>query len=161
MKTISGRTIDRTWRRINEATEEDAQGLMDQMAKHQPFVVAYLLAVEETMLGQDQRGQLILIGLILWKLFHSEKPDLKTISKEELEAAEDVNIRFLEVLEAGSEMDHISALQNLMATYNQVEILNALVEALMAGSEEEPELAGDHIGVSLLHLKTVVDCLDQ
>jgi hypothetical protein len=58
-------------------------------------------------------------------------------------------------------MDHMSALQNLMATYNQIDVLNAVIEALMAGNEDEPELAGEHIGLALLHLKTVVDSLDQ
>ena len=161
MKTISDKLIDRTWKRINECTEEDAQRLMDEMAKHQPFIVAYLLAVEETMMSGEQRGQLMLIGLILWKIFSTENSALRSVSKEDLEAAEEANIRFLEELEAGSEMDHMSALQNLMATYNQIEILNAVIEALMAGHEDEPELAGEHIGLALLHLKTVVDTLDQ
>src|SRR5262245_55434495 len=107
MKTISGRVIDRTWKRINETTEENAQLLMEGMAKQQPFVVVYLLAVEETMMKGDDRGQLMLIGLILWKIFSAENPALATVSKEALEAAEEANIKFLEELEAGSEMDHM------------------------------------------------------
>jgi len=31
----------------------------------------------------------------------------------------------------------------------------------MAGNEDEPELAGEHVGLALLHLKTVVDCFDR
>jgi Zn-dependent M16 (insulinase) family peptidase len=161
MKTISGKVIERTWKRINETTEENAQQLMDEMAKHQPFIVAYLLAVEETMMSGNQRGQLMLIGLIVWKIFFTENARLRSVTKEQLEGAEEANIRFLEELEAGSEMDHMSALQNLMSTYNQIEVLNAVIEALMSGHEDEPELAGDHIGLALLHLKTVLDCLDQ
>jgi hypothetical protein len=161
MKTISGKIIDRTWKKINETTEEDAQQLMDGMAKQQPFIVAYLLAVEETMMSGEDRGQLMLIGLILWKIFSAENRELVTVSKDVLEAAEETNIKFLEELEAGSEMDHMRALQHLMSTYNQIEVLNAVIEALMSGHEDEPELAGEHIGLALLHLKTVVDCLDQ
>ena len=161
MKTISGKTIDRTWKRINEATEEEAQRLMDAMAKQQPFIVAYLLAVEETLMGDQERGQLTLIGLILWEILSGETPGLRQITMDDLEAAEEANVKFLEELEAGSEMDHMSALQNLMTTYNQVALLNAIIESLMAGHEEEPELAGEHIGLALLHLKTVPDCLDQ
>jgi len=161
MKTISGKTIGRTWKRINEATEEEAQCLMDAMAKQQPFIVAYLLAVEETLMGDQERGQLTLIGLILWEILSGETPRLRQITMGDLEAAEEANVKFLEELEAGSEMDHMSALQNLMTTYNQVALLNAIIESLMAGHEEEPELAGEHIGLALLHLKTVLDCLDQ
>ena len=89
MKTISGKTIDRTWKRINEATEEEAQRLLDAMAKQQPFLVAYLLAVEETLMGDQERGQLTLIGLILWEIISGETPGLRQITMDDLEAAEE------------------------------------------------------------------------
>lgn len=161
MNTISGKIIDRTWKRTNEATEEEGQRLLDVMAKQQPFVVAYLMAVEETLMGEEERGQLILIGLILWQIVSAEKPDLKPITMDDLEAAETANLKFLEELEAGSEMDHMAGLQNLMTNYNQVPLLSVVVEALMGGNEEEPELANENIGLALLHLKSVLDCLDQ
>jgi hypothetical protein len=161
MKTISGQIIDDTWKQINEATEEDAQELMDLMAKQQPFIVAYLLAVEETLMSRHERGQIILIGVILWQILNETKPGLRQINVEDLEAAEEVNVNFLEELEAGSEMDHMAALQELMTSYNQVGLLSAVIEALMAGNEEEPEMVGEHVGLALLHLKTVIDCLDQ
>ena len=161
MNTISGKIIDRTWKRTNEATEEEGQRLLDVMAKQQPFVVAYLMAVEETLMGEEERGQLILIGLILWQIVSAEKPDLQQITMDDLEAAETANLKFLEELEAGSEMDHMAGLQNLMTNYNQVPLLSVVVEALMGGNEEEPELANENIGLALLHLKSVLDCLDQ
>jgi hypothetical protein len=161
MKTISGKIIDRTWKRINEATEEEAQRLMDAMARKQPYVVAYLLAVEETLVDESQRGQLMLIGVILWEIVSAEHPGLREITMDDLEAAEQANLKFLEELEAGSEMDHMAGLQNLMTTYNQVPLLSAVVESLMADDAEEPELASENIGLLLLHLKAVLDCLDQ
>ena len=161
MKTISGKIIDRTWKRINEASEEEAQRLLDLMAKQQPFIVAYLLAVEETLMGDNERGQLMLIGLILWEILSTENSSLRQITMDDLEAAEQVNIEFLEELEAGSEMDHMASLQNLMTTYNQTPLLSAVIESLMAEDAEEPELASENIGLVLLHLKTVLDCLDQ
>ena len=161
MKTISGKIIDRTWKRINEASEEEAQRLLDVMAKQQPFVVAYLLAVEETLMAEDERGRLMLIGLILWEIIFGVNSGLRQINMDDLEAAEQKNIKFLEELEAGSEMDHMAGLQNLMATYNQVPLLSAVIESLMAEDAEEPELASENIGLVLLHLKSVLDCLDQ
>ena len=161
MNTISGKIIDRTWKRTNEATEEEGQRLLDVMAKQQPFVVAYLMAVEETLMGEEERGQLILIGLILWQVVSAEKPDLRPITMDDLEAAETRNLKFLEEMEAGSEMDHMAGLQNLLATYNQVPLFTVVIEALMGGNEEEPELTGENIGLALLHLKSVLDCLDQ
>ncbi len=161
MKTISGKIIDRTWKRINEATAEDAQRLLDQMVKQQPFLVAYLLAVEETLMGKDERGQLVLIGLILWKIVSKEHSNLRKVTMADLQAAETVNLKFLEEMEAGSEMDHMAGLQNLMETYNQVPLLSAVIESLMSDFEEEPDLASESVGLALLHLKAVLDCLDQ
>jgi hypothetical protein len=161
MKTISGKVIDRTWKRINEATEEDAQLLLDEMAKKQPVVVAYLLAVEETIAGEGDRGQLILIGLILWEIISAQKTELRQITMDDIEAAEEANIKFLEEMEAGSEMDHMNGLQSLMTNYNQVELLGAVIEALMSGHEDEPDMAGEGVGMALLHLKSVLDCMDQ
>jgi len=88
MKTISGKIIDRTWKRINEAAEEEAQRLLDVMAKQQPFVVAYLLAVEETLMAEEERGRLMLIGLILWQIIYGENSELRQINMDDLEAAE-------------------------------------------------------------------------
>jgi hypothetical protein len=161
MNTISGKIIDRTWKRTNEATEEEGRRLLDVMAKQQPYVVAYLMAVEETLMGENERGQLILIGLILWQIVSAEKPDLRQITMDDLEAAETRNLKFLEEMEAGSEMDHMAGLQNLLATYNQVPLFTVVIEALMGGDEENPELAGENVGLALLHLKSVLDCLDQ
>jgi len=161
MNTISGKIIDRTWKRTNVDTEEEGQRLLDVMAKQQPFVVAYLMAVEETLMGEEERGQLILIGLILWQIVSAEKPDLRQITMDDLEAAETRNLKFLEEMEAGSEMDHMAGLQNLLATYNQVPLFTVVIEALMGGNEDEHELAGENIGLALLHLKSVLDCLDQ
>jgi hypothetical protein len=161
MNTISGKIIDRTWKRTNEATEEEGQRLLDSMAKQQPYIVAYLMAVEETLMAEEERGQLMLIGLICWQIVFAENKNLRAVTMEELEAAESANVKFLEEMEAGSEMDHMASLQDLMANYNQMPLLSAAIEALMADHVEEPELAGENIGLALLHLKTVLDCLDQ
>src|SRR5690349_22852569 len=41
--------------------------LIDAMAKDQPFVVAYLMAVEETLIADQERGRITLVGLLLWE----------------------------------------------------------------------------------------------
>jgi hypothetical protein len=46
MNTISGKIIDRTWKRINESTPEDIQQLTQKMLAEQPIAGAYLMAVE-------------------------------------------------------------------------------------------------------------------
>jgi hypothetical protein len=58
MTTIPDKTIDRLWRRINEAVPEEGQKLMEKMTAEQPFLIAYLLAIEETILAEHERGEL-------------------------------------------------------------------------------------------------------
>ena len=40
-------------------------------------------------------------------------------------------------------------------------LLTTAIESLMSGNEEEPEMVRESIGLELLHLKTVLDCLDR
>ena len=161
MNTISGKIIDRTWKRINESTAEDVQQLTAKLFENQPFAGAYLMAVEETLLPESERGNLLFIALTLWEIMSAGREPLRMATQEDIEAAEAVNVKFLEDLEAGSEMDHTDAFQHLMATYNQGPLLGAVVEALMSENAEDPDSAPESVGIALLHLKTVLDCWDK
>src|SRR5262245_6092828 len=101
MNTISGKIIDRTWKRVNESTPEDVQQMTARMFEHQPFAGAYLMSVEETLLPESERGNLLFIALILWEIMSAGRDPLRTVSQEEIEAAEAANVKFLEDLEAG------------------------------------------------------------
>lgn len=160
MKTIPDKVIERTWNRVTEAAPEEAQRLLDGMAKAQPFIFAYLMAVDETLYEDEQRGQLLLIGLIVWEALRKEASS-EVVSIEDIQAAEAANLGFLEELEAGSEMDYMEGMQGLIKSYNQMPLLGAVVEALMEGNEEEPELANENLGLAMVHLKSVIDCLDR
>jgi hypothetical protein len=159
MKTIPDKAIEKIWKRVTEATPEDAQAMLDRMARAQPYAFAYLMAVDETLYDDEQRGQLLLIGLVLWEVLRKDATD-RVIAIDEIQAAEAANIKFLESLDAGSEMDYVNGMQDLVASYNQMPLLGAVMEALMEGNEEEPELADENLGLALVHLKSVIDCLD-
>jgi hypothetical protein len=102
-----------------------------------------------------------MLGAAVWQVMTEAGPPLRQVTDVELEAAEEANIRALEELEQDSEFAQRDAMSRLVADYNQMPLLGAVVEALMAGHEEAPELAPDHVGLALIHLKTVIDCLDQ
>ena len=161
MTTITDKTIERLWRRLNEAVPEDGQKVMEKMTAEQPFLIAYLLAIEETILAEHERGELLILGVFIWQSLSSVKSPLRQVAQEEIESVEARNLKFLEDLEAGSEIDYVNAMQQLTATYNQMPLLGAVIESVMSGHEEEPELAPDNLGLALLHLKTIIDCLDQ
>ncbi len=161
MRTIPEETVEKTWARFSEASPEEIKQWFEQLGKEQPFIMAYVLAVEENLFPPDQRGTLLFLTLVCKEVLATVQPSLPLVSGEALEAAEEVNLRFLENLEAGPEMDLAGAVCNLVGTYNQMPLLGTVLEALMEGNEEEPELADENLGMALLHLKTVIDCLDR
>ena len=161
MKTIPLEVIDEVWERVSSASEEEAQALVRRVQEEQPFIMVYLLAMDEEVMGEDERGTLIELGSYILEIVHTVAPDLPQVTGDELEAAEQFNLKQLENLEEGSEMDLDHTVHALFANYNQMPLLGATLEALMADYEDAPELAPENTGMSLLYLKTVIDCLDQ
>lgn len=161
MKTILPAAIDEIWEGVNLSNPDQARALAERMQQEQPFIMVYLLAAEESMLDAQDRGTLLMLGATVWQIMSAGGPPLREVADTELEAAEEANIRALEEMETGSEMDYTEAMQRLISDYHQMPLLGAVVEALMEGHTEEPDLAPEHVGLALIHLKTVIDCLDQ
>lgn len=161
MKTIPQEVIDRHWARVCELSEEESAALARRMQEEQPFIMVYLLAADENLMAGEEPGQLMELGAIIWDIMSQGGQQLRQVTGEELEAAEDANIAFLETLDEGPEMKFQDAVLQMMADYNQMPLLGAVVEALLEEYEDAPALAPDHVGMALLHLKTVIDCLDQ
>jgi hypothetical protein len=164
MKTIPLETIDEVWERISNAGDKEIEVLARRMQEEQPFIMVYLLASGEAQ-GEEEgkAGDLLELGCIIWEAMSAGAGDktLPRITGEELEAAEDANIKLLENLEEGSEMDWVNAGSFLISDYNQRHLLGAMLEALMSGYEDEPDLAPEEVGIWLVYLKTVIDCLDR
>ena len=65
--------------------------------------------------------------MVLWEVLRKNGAS-RQVSIEEIEAAEKANVEFLERLDAGSEMDYMDGMQELMSTYNQMPLLGAVIE---------------------------------
>lgn len=161
MKTIPQEVIDRHWGRICQLSERESEALARRMQAEQPFLMIYLLAVDESLRAGEQPGQVMELGAMIWEIMSQGGQPLRQVTGEELEAAEDANIAFLEQLDEGPEMKFQDAVLQMMADYNQMPLLGTVVEALMEEYEDAPAMAPDNVGMALLHLKTVIDCLDQ
>jgi len=160
MKTIPAATVDEAWQRVNTSSPDQARSLAERMQQEQPFIMVYLLAAEESMLDEE-RGSLLMLGVTIWQIMSASGPPLRQVRDAELETAEEANIRALEHLDSGSERASMEAMGRLISAYNQMPLLGTVVEALMDGHADEPDLAPEHVGLALIHLKTVIDCLDQ
>jgi hypothetical protein len=161
MNTIPVETVDEVWQRINDYSDDQVQELSERMKAEQPFVLMYLLASDENLYEGEERGKLLELGAIVWEVMSAGDANLRVVSGEELEEAEDANLKMLEDMSEDSDADMAGNVSAFFTDYNQMPLLGAVVEALMAGHEDDPEDAPDNIGLALLHIKTVIDCLDQ
>ena len=161
MKTIAAEDIEALMCQMDQASTDQAQQVAARMQSQQPYIMVYLLAAEEQADEGAEPGWLLWLGGVICEAAARAHPRLRQVAGDDLLAAEEKNVQMLEKLEDGSEMDFVAAVERLLSTYNQQPLLGAVLAALMAGHEEAPELAPDNIGVALLHLKTVIDCLDQ
>jgi hypothetical protein len=166
MKTIPTHAIELAWAQFGNYSAKEAQALAQEMQEQQPYVLIYLLAASEPEPGTkaapiaDTPG-LMELGAVIYRVMADTGGPLRQVTPEQLEAAEQANLAFLEKLDEGPEAGWMDAAGELMRTYRQAPLLFSMIEALMAEHEENPELAPDSVGKNLLHLKTVIDCLDQ
>jgi hypothetical protein len=161
MKTVPASVIEQAWERVSNASPKESKALAQHMQEQQPGIMVYLLAVDEDLFDAQERGTLLMLGALIWQAMSNAAHPLRPISHEELDDAEATNLGMLEELEEGSEMDYMETMRGLIANYNQMPLLASVMEALMEGHEDTPELAPDHLGMALIYLKTVIDCLDQ
>ena len=161
MQTIPQETVLTVWSQMNGLAEKEATKRFKQFSDAQPGIIAYLLAVDEEITPEEERGDLLFLGLFIWDTFRAAGLSPTMVMPEAIEAAEEANTKFLTGLDEGSEHGMFEAVRQLMHSYNQMPLLGGLIEILMSESADEPEMASDNVGVALLHLKTVIDTLDQ
>jgi len=161
MKAIPIEKVEEIWGRIAQASQSETQALALQMQSEQPVMMIYLLAMDETLFEETERGRLIELGAIIWQVMTTAGRGKRMITETEVEQAEEANIKWLEELDAGRETDFMASAGDLLQGYNQMPLLGAVLEVLMEGHEEAPELAPENVGMALVYLKTVIDCLDK
>lgn len=165
MQTIEQKLVNATWGRVNKLPKKEAAAQFSSFGEAQPAVVGYLLAVEEEGKGERKgdlgEGDLLFLGLFIWEAFRAAGHHPREVTPKEIDAAEEANTKFLERLDEGSEHGFVDAIHGMMDTYNQMPLLGGTLEILMSENAEEPEMAGEDVGMALLHLKTLIDVLDQ
>lgn len=160
MQTIPIETVNSIWQRVAEFDEQQSRALAERAQREQPYMMVYLLAMDERLFDEDERGRLMELGAFIYAIM-SEGRSLRCVTARDLEKRERANIRFIEEMEKGSEMQFTDGALNLFASYNQMPLLGAVIESVMADYEDAPQLVPEWIGEAMLYLKTVIDCLDH
>jgi hypothetical protein len=151
-----------TWDRLCDLDEKQSAALSENFLKAQPALGVYLLAMTENMGKEAQQSPLIDLTMAVWDaMTRAAGKPLKSVSPEDLDGAEEANTGMLENLADASEVQWQDSVAGLVTSFNQREILGFCIEVLMRDDADQPELAPERIGLELLVLKTVIDCLDQ
>ena len=162
MKMVTREEIIETWDRLCALDEKQSATLSKKFLEAQPALGVYLLASTEDLGEEAAESPLVELVLAVWEVMtRVAGAPLKNLAPETIEAAEEANISALQNLESASEFQWHDAASGLIGSFNQREILGFCIEVLMADDEEQPELAPERIGMEMIVLKTVIDCLDQ
>ena len=101
MKTIPVEKIDEVWKRISEASEPDTRAMAQRMRREQPFIMVYLLAMDEDLFDESERGRLMELGAIICQIMSSAGQKLPKVNDQDIEAAEEANVRMLQEMDQG------------------------------------------------------------
>lgn len=162
MTTVPREGILQTWELVCAFDETQTTAVTKQFLKQQPALSAYLLVCTEELGAEAGRSPVIDLTITIWQaMTAAQGRRLKLVRPNLVDQAEAANARLLEKLELASEFEWEEAVKQLVFGYNQKELLTFCMEMLMADDVETPELAPDRIGLELLWLKTIIDCLDK
>ncbi len=168
---ISYETVTETWERMAEAPTDQAEGLVHQMQREQPHLLAYLLAQDEEIFDEQERETILYVGMVIWQIMKQGKRKPRKVSQKRLFEAEETNYAFLEQLSEDTEADFMSATLAMLENYPEPEVFRYIVEAIMEEESEEesdeeidkeesnPPIQDENRGLAFLILKTVLDAL--
>jgi hypothetical protein len=160
METITKGVIAETLRKVSEASTNQARLWMDEICEKQPSLEVYLFSADEHFSASDERGIIFMLGFLAW-LAHVQCIPLKLVTDAELGGAQEANVRLFYELQASSQFNFYSCADQIIKQHKQRPLLFLVLDTLMSCKEESDKMADANLRLAFLHLKTVIDCLDQ
>ncbi len=160
MNTISMETIDQTWQDLVAMKPGSFTDLVSDFAQEQPYILSYLMAVDEEHLNDDEREFLMFLGTVVWRIMSQSKSPLPKVTANNIFDAEDNNFNMIRNYHEEHEPDYSQAILRMLQSYNQGELLNFVVNVLLE-DDEEANIRENNLAVMMIYLKTVIDCLDR
>lgn len=159
MGAISEALVDETWQEIGRLSETQARSRMDQIARAQPHLLAFVLGTTGNLRADAQQVAVYLFAVI-HRMFEKAVGRLTRAKPPEIDVAYERNQRFLEKFEHSHPRFLEQAAKSM--TSSQPFVMKYLVEALMETPEGDAPVAlsEEETGLIFLVLKTVVDILD-
>lgn len=162
MNKIPGEIVEKTWREMVALSPDYYPKLVNKFTEEQPVILAYFLTISEEHLNEDEQHLFLYVALVVWRIMSKGEMQLPRVTKKMIREATEKNLKMLEYLHGESESGFIETVEIMIENYNQPEVLQFVVEALIEEDEEDNgHIRNESIGMMMIYLKTVIDCFDK
>jgi hypothetical protein len=153
--------VDAVWRQAATATPQEARTWLEDLMQRQPALDHYLFAADEHYSPSDSRGLIFLTGFLIWQAMSQNSKIRRQVNPKDLEAAHKASQNWIYELEAGAHLTRCDLLERLSENCRQKALWKSVLATLMEESSIANDLQDSSRRLALLHLKTVLDCLDN
>jgi hypothetical protein len=160
MQTLPVSVVEDAWHELSSGDAADVREWVARFRTEQPPLSGFLLAAEESVFQNDDRGPLLLFGVWAWLAFKKCGRGSHEITAEMIESALDENHKLLTALEHSTEKNIMDTAAEWTSNYRQMPLLAAMLEQLVGGDLDAPRGVDDFLGLITLYLKTTIDCLN-
>jgi hypothetical protein len=161
MKAISADVVEKVYTKMWNMSEQDAYRLSFVMQKEQPCLVAYLAAVDQDILNQEEKEILFYQGTVIWQIMSEVRKPLPEITEEKLLRFERENLSLAESLKKADTLKFAEVLKKILQDYSQPEVFRYVLSALLDQDNEDCVIRDESLGIVMLDLKTVIDCFNE
>jgi hypothetical protein len=98
---------------------------------------------------------------MIWHIVSDAVSKIPEISGDVLEDCEEKNIAMLEYLAGEPESDFFDTVETIMTKYPQAQLLRYIIDRLLEEPEKGINLNADNVGMMVIYLKTIIDCIDS
>jgi len=159
MTEITEDLVHDAWHTLASATPDEISERLDRWRRTQPVLAGYVRAVEEGVFSSDTRGELTYFTLWAEEVFRRAGRATREVDEATIEAMLSENERLLDAVEAAPVDDVMSTAAAWTASYPHTALLGAILHQAMHGDLENPRRVDDFLGLLVLHVKTIIDCL--
>ena len=153
--------VDALWRQAATATPKEAHAWMENLMQRQPALEHYLFSADEHFAPSDSRGLIFVTGFLIWHVLSQNAKIRRQVAQEDLTAVQKSNQNWIYELEAGASLTRCDLLEKLSDNCRQKPLWRTVLATLMEESSIANDLKDANRRLALLHLKTVLDCLDN
>jgi hypothetical protein len=161
MNIIPADVVEKVYTKMWNMSEQDAFRLSFVLQKEQPCLVAYLAAVDQDILNQEEREVLFYQGTVIWQIMSEYRKPLPQITEDKLLRFERENLRLSESLKEAGTVKFAEVLKKILQDFGQPEVFRYVLSALLDQDNEDCVIRDENLGIIMMDLKTVIDCFNE